>query len=153
MKNLFLISIVFAIFSFSACGQKENVPVKVKTAFEQKFPNATKVKWEKENDTEWEAEFRMNNNEYSANFDNKGNWLETEYEVEMKDIPEAVKSTLDNEFASYEIEESEVSENAEGTFYEFELEKDETEMEVVIDQSGKVVKKEVETEDDEEDDN
>ncbi len=153
MKNLFLISIVFAIFSFSACGQKENVPVKVKTAFEQKFPNATKVKWEKENDTEWEAEFRMNNNEYSANFDNKGNWLETEYEVEMKDIPEAVKSTLDNEFASYEIEVSEVSENAEGTFYEFELEKDETEMEVVIDQSGKVVKKEVETEDDEEDDN
>jgi uncharacterized membrane protein YkoI len=93
----------------------------------------------------------MNNNEYSANFNNKGNWLETEYEFEMKDIPAAVKSTLDNEFASYEIEENEVSENAEGTFYEFELEKDETEMEVVIDQSGKVVKKEVETEDDEED--
>lgn len=148
MKNLFLITIVFAAFSLSACGQKENVPEKVITSFEQKFPDAKKVKWEKENDTHWEAEFKLNGKEYSSNFDNKGNWLETDYEVEINDIPAAVKSTLDNEFLGFEIEEAEVLETAEGTVYKFEIEKDETEMEVVIDPSGKVVKKEIEAEKD-----
>jgi len=63
-----------------------------------------------------------------------------------------VKSTLDNEFAGYEIEDSEVSETVEGTVYEFNLEKDETDMEVSIDTAGTVIKKETKTEEDEEDD-
>lgn len=142
---------ILAVFSFSACGQKKDVPAKIKTAFEQKFPTAQKVKWDKENETEWEAEFKMNGLEYSANFSSDGKWMETEYEIEKSEIPQVVKQTLDNEFAGYDIEEAEISETTDGKVYEFALEKGETELEVAISPDGKVVKKEVQKEEDEED--
>lgn len=142
---------ILAVFSFSACGQNKDVPAKTKTAFEQKFPDAQKVKWDKENETEWEAEFKMNGKEYSANFSADGKWIETEYEIEKSEIPHAVKQTLDKEFAGYDIEEAEISETTDGKVYEFALEKGETEMEVAISPDGIVVKKEVKKEDDEED--
>lgn len=142
---------ILAVFSLSACGQQKNVPAKVKTAFEQKFPNAQKVKWDKENETEWEAEFKMSGKEYSANFSADGKWMETEYEIEESEIPLAVQKTLDNEFADYEIEEVEISETTDGKVYEFAIEKDETKLEVAISPDGKVVKKEVQKEEDEKD--
>lgn len=156
MKNLFLVVAVVSMFSLNACGQaSKDVPDKVKTAFSQKFPTATKVKWDKENETEWEAEFKMNGIEYSANYGADGSWNETEYEIEAKDLPEAVKSALKTEFAKYEIGESEVTETVEGTFYEIQLKDGKNKMEAVVDASGKLVKKEgnkEEEEDEEEDD-
>ena len=140
---------ILAVFSFSACGQKKDVPVKTKTAFQQKFPTAQKVKWDKENATEWEAEFKMNGNEYSANFDNNGNWKETEYRINKSDIPSAVKSTLDKDFKEYKIEVAEVSETVDGKVFEFMIEKGDSDMEVVINSDGKLIKKEVRKENDE----
>ncbi len=151
MKNLILISIIIAVFSFSACGRKENAPETVKTAFAKKFPTAKKIKWDKENATEWEAEVKMNGKEFSANFASDGTWMETEYEIKKKEIPAAVKQTLDSEFAGYWIEEAELSETAEGQVFEFELEKDDIEMEVAISPDGTVVKTEVKEKHDEED--
>jgi len=151
MKNLMLITMILAVFSFSACGQKTNVPAKIKTAFDQKFPTAKKVKWEKENEKEWEAEFKMEGKDYSANFDANGNWLETEYEIEENEFPAAVQQTLDKEFSGYEIEEAECSEKANGKFYEFSIEKGETELEVLIAPDGTVIKKKVEEDDEDKD--
>jgi len=143
MKNVFLMIAVVAVFGFTACAQtNKEVPAKVSTAFAQKFPDAKKVKWDKENATEWEAEFKMNGKEYSANFNADGAWMETEYEINKKEIPAAVKQTLDGEFAGYKIEEAEISETAAGKVYEFELEKGKMEVEVAIGPDGKVVKKE-----------
>ena len=147
MKTVKLIVIAFLAISINACAQKVNVTEKVKTAFEQKFPNAQKVKWSKENETEWEAEFRFKGEEYSANFTSDGVWKETEHEIETSAIPVNVKQTLDAEFAGYKIEEAEISETAEGSVYEFALEKDEQDMEVAISPDGMVKKKEVIKED------
>lgn len=152
MKNLVLLIAVVAIFSLNACGQKgKDIPENIKTAFTQKFPTATKVKWDKENEKEWEAEFKMDGKEYSANFDMNGAWMETEYEISVSEIPAAVKATLDTEFAGYKIDEPEVSETATAKLYEFELKKGKEELEVAIDLNGKVIKNEVEKENKEED--
>lgn len=79
MKNVFFVIAVVAIFSLNACGQtSKDVPENIKTAFSQKFPNATKVKWDKENEKEWEAEFKMDGKECSVNFDNNGAILKEE---------------------------------------------------------------------------
>ena len=60
MKNLFLLFAVITIFSLSASGQTDkDAPANVKAAFAKKFPAATKIKWGKENEKEWEAEFKM----------------------------------------------------------------------------------------------
>lgn len=153
MKAPILIVVAFAALSFTACAQKTTAPKNVVKAFTQKFPDAKSVKWDKENDTEWEAEFKLHGEEYSANFSTDATWKETEHEIETSAIPANVKQTLDSEFVGYKIEEAEISETADGSVYEFELVKDETEMEVAISPDGKVVKKEVkaEEEEDEED--
>jgi uncharacterized membrane protein YkoI len=142
MRNVFLMMVLVAAFGFAACAQTaKDVPAKVTAAFSEKFPDAKKVKWDKENDQEWEVEFKMNGKEYSANFNVGGMWMETEYEISKKDIPAAVQQTLDTDFAGYKIEEAEISETADGAVYEFEIEKDKLEMEVVISPAGEVVKK------------
>ncbi len=150
MKKLTILMLGLVMILSQACAQtKTTVPTKVKTAFSQKFPNAQKVKWDKEKENEWEAEFKMNGKEYSANYTSGGIWMETEYEIEKSDIPSAVKKTLDNEFSGYDIEEAEMSETTEGKIYEFELEKGENNVEVAISLNGEIVKKEVMMEDEE----
>jgi len=147
-KVTILFALVIMVFS-QACATTGTPPSKVKSAFAKKFPTAKKVKWDKENDTEWEAEFKMNGKEYSANFINDGTWKETEFEIKKSEIPTAVKTTLDKEFAGYKIEEVEVSETVNGKVYEFALEKGEEELEIAISPNGKVTKKKVKSQDDE----
>ncbi|WP_339653934.1 PepSY-like domain-containing protein [uncultured Salegentibacter sp.] len=121
-----------------------SVPQVVKEAFARKFPVVKKVDWEKENDTEWEAEFKINKVEYSANFLEDGTWQETEHEVKPNDVPQDILSSLKSNFPGYEIEEAEISETTEGIFYELEIEKGKDELEVMIDSKGQVLKQQSE---------
>jgi hypothetical protein len=151
MKTSVLIISVVLFMVFTACGQSgKDVPQVVASAFSQKFPKATKVEWGKENETVWEAEFKMDGKEYSANFENTGKWVETEYEITAKEIPAAVKSTLDAELNGFKIEESSVSETAEGKVFEFKISKGKEEADLSIDVNGNVIKKEQVKEEDEE---
>ena len=153
MKNLFFIIAIAAIFSLNSCTQVgKEVPAKVKTAFSERFPDAKKIKWDKEDDNEWEAEFKMKGKEYSANFNSDGTWTETEYEIEISEIPSLVKVSLDKEFAGYDIEEVEAKLNPDGEFYEFELKNEDSEIEAVISMDGTVIKKKMEDEKTESDD-
>lgn len=140
MKNLILVIVASAFISLSVSAQK-NVPAPVKTAFSQKFTKATDVKWSKEGKTEWEAEFKMNGKAYSANFDTKGAWIETEYAITATEIPATVKTTIDKDYAGYRMKESEISETAKGKVYEFELIKGTNKVEVAFDMNGKKIKK------------
>jgi hypothetical protein len=143
MQTMMLIAASALILAVTACGQSQkNVPVNVRSAFMTKFSNASKVKWSRENNNEWEAEFKLDGKEYSANFDNAGTWMETEYEVSLKDIPAEAKATLDKESAGFKIKESAVTETVEGKAYEFVISKGETEMELVIDINGNLKNKE-----------
>ena len=154
MRNLFVLIGVIALFSFTACGQTEKmVPASVNTAFSQKFPDASKVKWDKENATEWEAEFILNGVEYSANFDKSGTWMETEYKIAAAELPAAVQATLDDEFGGYDVDLAEVTETAGGKVFELGLKNGKEELEISIDRDGKVLKKaQAEEEDGEEED-
>jgi hypothetical protein len=140
-KILILVAVIF--IGFSACGQSEkDIPAPVKSAFSQKFTGATNVKWDKENDEEWEAEFKLGGKNYSANFDNAGTWVETEYQISLKEIPAAVKAALDKESAGAKIKVSEVTETKDGKSYEFVVGKGKKETELVIDNAGNVISKE-----------
>jgi hypothetical protein len=152
MKTPILVLTAFFLINMTVFGQAaKDIPAAVKTSFSQKFPKATNVEWGNENDKEWEAEFKMDGKEYSANFDNEGTWIETEYEISAKEIPSAVKATLDKESAGYKTAESVVTENKDGKAFEFLLKKGETEIELIVDSKGKVIKKEQAEKEDEED--
>lgn len=149
MKRMIFLATVLLGLSSVSCGQ--SAPENVKEAFSKKFPDAKDVKWEKENKSEWEAEFKMAGEEYSANFSNEGEWMETEHEMKISDLPNVVKNTLSSEFDGYEVEEAEMVETPKFKGYELELEKGKSTLEVVFDANGKVLKKKEEKEDDDED--
>ena len=140
IKYLGAIIIALAIGTgIYAFGFDQDAPKMVKEAFVQKFPEVKKVKWEKENETEWEGEFKRNGLEYSANFLEDGTWVETEYEINKKNVPANIQKTLDSEYPGYTIEAAEISETVHAKVYEFEIENGETELEVVIDLKGKII--------------
>ncbi len=142
MKNLILVIAVSALISLNLSAHtNENVPATVKTAFSQKFATATDVKWGKESETEWEVEFKLDGKSYSANYDLKGEWLETEYAITANEIPAAIKTIVDKEYAGYKIKESEISETAKGKVYELEMVKGKKKVEVAFDMNGKLIKK------------
>jgi hypothetical protein len=152
MKSVWIILCTASMIGFTACAQQgKNVPPEVKTAFSQKFPDATQVKWDRENATEWEAEFVWNGTETSANFDNSGAWMETEYKISTADIPATVQTTLDKQFTDWSIDVAEVSETIEGSVFEFELQKGRKKSSVSIDMSGTVLEKEQMTREEEAD--
>lgn len=77
-------------------GHKANaLPPAVFSAFQAKFPTApAKVKWHRERNGEWEAEFETNGVETSANFDTNGQWLETETGIAFAELPAALQTSL-----------------------------------------------------------
>ena len=141
MKKLILGIATMAMLSLTAVAQPvKNVPVKVKTAFSQKFTKATDVKWGKEGKTEWEAEFKLDGKSYSANFDYQGAWKETEYAITASEIPAAVKTVINKDYAAYKMKGTDVSETPKGKVYEVTFVKEKKSMEVVFDPNGKIVK-------------
>ena len=150
MKNLMVVmAILVTGFSQAQKLKESEVPKSVKDSFAKHFPNTKGVEWSKESKTEFEAEFKKSGKEQSANFDQAGTWLLTETEIKKADLPQAVQAAIAKEFAGYKIEEAEKAEIADkGMFYEVELEKGELNYEVQFSADGKVLKKEVKEEKD-----
>ncbi len=146
MKTLIIIVALTVAFSFSSCHH-EQAPEKIKAAFDQKYPDAEDVEWEMENG-KWEAEFEVDEKEMEALFDQNGNWLETETEMEDEDLPATVNETLKSQFKDYEVEEVEYLESPDATGYEIELEGDNGDIEVLIGKDGSVLKQETEEDED-----
>lgn len=136
--TIFLFATVSLLIN-TACAQE--VPENVKSSFNSKFPNATEIKWEQEHKNEWEAEFKVNGVDYSANFNSEGEWKETEHEVKIDQLPKAAQTTLSTEFASYKVIEAEVIETPKFKGFEIKLKNSNSVIEVVMDENGKVLKK------------
>ncbi|NOY36082.1 MAG: hypothetical protein GXO83_00735 [Chlorobi bacterium] len=125
-------------------GEELQVPEAVTTAFRAKFANAGETEWGMEEDSSYEAEFKLNDKEMSASFDKAGTWLETEYCIADSLLPAAIVDSVKILFDSAVIKKAEVSETPQGKFYELELKTGEKETEAVFDENGwlKVLKKE-----------
>lgn len=139
MKTItFLLASLF--LSLGACSQV-TPPKEVGTAFQKKFDQGSHVKWSRENDREWEAEFVLDGVKMSANFDNSGSWLETEKTLKKSELPESVMKTIKTDFPGYKISEPEQVEKPGFNGYEVELEKGEQTLEVVFSEAGSVLSK------------
>jgi hypothetical protein len=139
MKNIFILLVALAFFSVPLFSQK-TAPESVKKEFAKKYPAAQSVKWVSEETNEWEAEFKVNGKEMSSSFDEKGIWLETETEISVKELPASVTNTIAKNFAGFKMGEASANETPKGKGYEVELTNGETSLEVIFDNSGKVIK-------------
>lgn len=150
MNNLKVL--ILGLCLVGTINAQNNTPKEVTNAFSKKFPTATAVKWGKESATEWEAEFKMDGIKYSANFSTNGTWKETEHKIKFTQLPENIKTSVKSHFPHGKIEAIEVSETASGQYYECMIEDDETDMEVVFDHKGTLLKKSVEADEDSDND-
>jgi hypothetical protein len=143
MKNIAVVILAFFVLSVPALAQESSdmPPAAVVAAFEQKFPIAKKPKWEPEDDVNWEVEFKQDGRKYSADYTANGDWLETEYAIKSKDLPERVRKILDSNLTDYKIKEVEVADTPDGTFYEIEVSADGETFEVEIDANDNFMKK------------
>ena len=132
-----------------ANNEKESgdIPDVVLKNFQAKYANANSVKWEKEEDI-FEVEFILDGQEYEAEFDKTGKWLETEKEIKISDLPEAIQKVLNTKYSGYEIEETEYTETADdGIIYEVVIEKGDKKIEIYFYPDGTILKEETEDED------
>jgi hypothetical protein len=140
MKKAIIMLFVTALFALPAYSQK-TVPENIKKEFIKKYPAAQAVKWGSEEANEWEAEFTVNGTEMSASYDEKGTWMESETEISTKDLPAAVTAALTKDFSGYKTGEMSIIEDPKMKGFELALRKGDSSLEVVFDNSGKVIKK------------
>lgn len=95
MKKIFFVAMAL-VCAYATSFAQSKTPTAVTTAFNQKFPNASKLKWDKENAHEYEASFELKGEKLSANFSDKGEWLETESPISFNQLPEKVQSAFNS---------------------------------------------------------
>lgn len=123
MKNIIFVAALLVCVYVTGCSQA-SIPAAVTTAFNQKFQHATKVKWDKENAHEYEASFQLNQKSYSANFSDKGEWLETESPIEFQQLPDKVQQAFNASHKGAVVKAVAVIETSKGfTQYEIEFKK------------------------------
>jgi hypothetical protein len=140
MKNLVTLVLAFTLISFSAFSQK-TPPETVKKEFAKKYITAQSVKWDSEEQNEWEAEFTMDGKKMSASFDNSGKWMESETSITEKDLPVPVVNSLNKDFQGYKKSDISIFEDSQLKGFELTLKKGEISIEVQIDNNGKIIKK------------
>lgn len=129
LSKVLAISLI-ALIALSSCKEnkktEEKIPENVQTAFKQKFPNAANVKWDKNCDNTWEAEFVMTGNKHSAQYKPDGKWYETEYVIPVSKIPDVIKANVVSKYAGYKIVKAEVVITSWGEQYELQLNKEQS---------------------------
>jgi len=149
MKNVILIGLL-ALLSTNAIAQKNekkeekkvNAPALVVKAFQKDFPKVTKVNWSAEG-TAFEAEFKLNGVEASANYDKAGKRTETELEIKKEQIPAKALSYIKKNFSTYKISEAaRITDANKLVSYEAEMTKAGKSFDLIFDTNGNFLKKE-----------
>lgn|SRR5574343_473153 len=154
MKKIILAGVIGLTFGCSNAQKSEKneaVPEAVKTSFAAKYPNVSKVKWEKE-DNSYEAEFVQNKTEYSAVFDANGNFKEEESEIEVSALPNSVVDYCKSNYTDHKISEAaKITTSSGDVQFEAELSKGKMHFDVIFDANGNFISKGNSSSEDEED--
>lgn len=123
------IIILFAVLSatmLSARTGHDDIaapPADVETTFNQMYPSATRVEWEKEHGR-YEAEFYIENAEKEAFFKADGTWIRTKTEINPADAPAAATQAVKTKYPQWIIDDIDFYEDASlGEYYLIEIEK------------------------------
>lgn len=120
MKKYLLTSLL-AVCATVSMSYAQSVPAAAKSSFSKLHPQATGVKWDKE-DGGYEASFKENGKDMSVVMDAKGVLKETETDVAISELPAAVRTYVAKQMPGKKIKEAAIIVNAAGTkMYEAEV--------------------------------
>jgi len=135
-----------------------NPPDNVRTVFQTKYPTATNVTWSayKPYDRinwEWTGWPSMDTSYYAVNytvdnrphwgwFDRNSNWIgSTSTLQDSTALPDAVKKSIASNYSGYRIVSIDEENDKNRMAYEIKLEKGDARARILIDQKGKILKK------------
>ena len=143
-KLLFGLSVLFlAYFSADAQGvEKRGVPAVVLNAFQQQFPKARQVEWEKKRDWNYEVEFDVGlfSRDHQAIISPRGKVLRHEEELASYSLPDAVKQQIKAGYDGYRVEDVKKIDTQGEVTYEVELDGRDDDLKVIFDTGGRVIK-------------
>ena len=99
---LLSVSMLLAFFGYTQTIPAEKVPAPVKESFAKKFPAATAVAYKMEK-TDYKVTFKDKAVGMSANFNSKGEWLETQTIMIESDLPKEVLTSVATNYVGYVI--------------------------------------------------
>ena len=118
-----------------------NIPAAVSSAFKAKYATVASPSW-KMKGANYQASFRMNNEEMKAEFDNTGKWLQTENKIATTSLPSTVQAEIKKDFADYKTEDAhKVQSAAGGPAYTAKVVKGTEKYEVAFGADGKMISK------------
>ena len=141
MKKMVLITLAL-LFIYVSSTALTHVPTPVSKTFDLKFPNAKNIKWDKENKNEYEAAFSLDGIKYTASFNEKGEWLETETNITFNILPEKVQQAFNTSYKDSKIKAVAKIENSKGEIkYEIEIKQKNKTVEKFFKSDGTEIKK------------
>ena len=142
MKNLILVAaMAISTVGFAQNKEKKEVPTVVNEAFQKEYPN-TKVDWNIEKDS-FEAEFKMNGKNASADYDKAGHKLATEIAIKESELPAKALAYIAATYPNKKIKETaKIIDNKNVITYEAEVKIDKKDSDLIFDASGKFLRKE-----------
>ncbi|MBN8859138.1 MAG: PepSY-like domain-containing protein [Sphingobacteriales bacterium] len=95
MKKIFLLALVLSAgLTYTVNAQIRKLPAEVTNSFSEKYPDAKNVEW-KDKLSNFSAGFEWKDEKYEAHFNKKGEWLSTDKEIDINDLPAKVKDGFD----------------------------------------------------------
>ena len=120
MKKYFFV-VLAIICSYTSSFAQSKTPKAVITAFNSAYPNAKKVKWDKE-DNNFEASFKLNKIANSVVFNIEGKILETEVEINFNELPKKAVNYIIKNYKNQKVKETAKIITAKGNIiYEAEI--------------------------------
>jgi len=137
-----LVTAGLLIMGTASFAQFRKIPSVVTDAFKAKYPNANAVEW-KDKLRVFQADFEMKDDDYQARFNSKGEWQETEKNIEQDKLPAEVSDGFaKSKFSEWEIKEVSYIEKKDGSdLYRILVRKNDIEKKYLFfDKSGKLTR-------------
>ena len=140
------IALLYCISTDAICDSigPGSVPENLRSFVDSLYPDASQIKWEKENDL-WEAEICEENGEVSILLDEMGSVIETETEIVPDALPRAVEESIKVHYPDTIIKEAEHVKSPEKEWYVVEVSDG---FEILIDSVGNIFSEDDKTDDD-----
>ena len=137
---------LFLVVSFLSIGmlfgQNLKIPATIGDSFKKLYPNATDVKWEKEDKNSFEANFVNDGTKTSIVLDAAGNLVETEVVIPNAKAPEQILKYVAENFKDSKINEvCKITDSKGKTSYEVEVQKGKKKKDIMFDENNNIVKK------------
>ena len=144
MKKIIVLLSACLLISLMGYSQEialEKVPAPVKEAFAKKFPAATSVVY-KMKKKDYKVTFKDKGVGMSANFNSKGEWLETQTIMIESDLPKEVLTSVATNFVGYVITDITKIDGPDNVLnYEMHLKKGTVAEKVKFSPKGEILKK------------